>query len=138
MISLKILTVEKTVFEGEVSSLIAPGTVGYFEILSGHAAMISTLQPGRLVLKLASGEKSVYAISGGAFQVYQNRALILGQAVESASEIDFNRAEEAYRNAYRLLEMRQMGIDEHAVSLALLRAKNRMKIAKEVESNSKK
>lgn len=130
MIFLKLLTIEKTVFEGKIASLIAPGTMGYFEILPGHAAMISTLQPGKLTLRFQDERKAIYAISGGAFQVFQNQALILGEAVEESSEIDLKRAEEAYRRAYRLLEGGELGVDEHDVSLALLRAKNRIQIAK--------
>lgn len=138
MIFLKILTMEKTVFEGEVSSLIAPGTVGYFEVLQGHAAMVSTLQPGKITLYLSNGHQMIYAISGGAFQVFKNHALILGQAVEAPSEIDLKRAEEAHRRAFRYLEAKKNGIDDHEVTLALLRAKNRIKIAKEEGVNSKK
>ena len=46
MLSLKIVSPEKIEFAGEVDSVKVPGTKGSFEILTGHAPIISTLQKG--------------------------------------------------------------------------------------------
>lgn len=46
MLSLKIVSPEKIEFAGEVDSVKVPGTKGNFEILTGHAPIISTLQKG--------------------------------------------------------------------------------------------
>lgn len=46
MLSLKIVSPEKIEFTGEVESVKVPGTQGNFEILTGHAPIISTLQKG--------------------------------------------------------------------------------------------
>ena len=46
MLSLKIVSPEKIEFTGEVDSVKVPGTKGNFEILTGHAPIISTLQKG--------------------------------------------------------------------------------------------
>ena len=46
MLSLKIVSPEKIEFTGEVDSVKVPGTTGSFEILTGHAPIISTLQKG--------------------------------------------------------------------------------------------
>lgn len=46
MLSLKIVSPEKIEFTGEVDSVKVPGTKGSFEILTGHAPIISTLQKG--------------------------------------------------------------------------------------------
>ena len=46
MLKLKIVSPERIEFTGEVESVKVPGTQGCFEILTGHAPIISTLQNG--------------------------------------------------------------------------------------------
>ena len=46
MLTLKIVSPERIEFTGNVESVKVPGTKGNFEILSGHAPIISTLQKG--------------------------------------------------------------------------------------------
>lgn len=77
MISLTILAPDKTLFEGEVSSIIAPGTLGYFQTLVNHASMISTLQPGTITVTLLDGKQQEYSTSGGLFEINSNKAIIL-------------------------------------------------------------
>ena len=45
---LEIITPEKELFAGEVSSVKFPGTNGGFEILNNHAPIISTLSKGEI------------------------------------------------------------------------------------------
>lgn len=40
MLHLKIVSPEKVVFQGEVESVLVPGTLGSFEILKDHAPII--------------------------------------------------------------------------------------------------
>ena len=51
---LEIITLEKVLFEGEVDSVKLPGTKGSFEALNNHAAIISTLDEGNIVVKQGS------------------------------------------------------------------------------------
>ncbi|HEX3934414.1 MAG TPA: F0F1 ATP synthase subunit epsilon, partial [Puia sp.] len=48
---LEILTPDKKVYEGEVTSVTLPGTMGSFEILNQHAPIISTLEDGKVVVR---------------------------------------------------------------------------------------
>ena len=61
---LKILTPENSEsFEG-ADSIFLPGTAGQFEVLKGHAPLISSLERGSLRWKDASGEHSRTLTSG--------------------------------------------------------------------------
>ena len=48
-LNLRIVSPEKVEFVGEADRVIVPGSCGQFEILVGHAPIISTLESGRIV-----------------------------------------------------------------------------------------
>ena len=77
MYSLLIATPDQLVFEGEVESVIAPGALGYLEILSHHAPLITLLTAGTVTVTTAAHEKLVYKTTGGILEVHQNRATLL-------------------------------------------------------------
>lgn len=68
MLQLKIVSPERIEFTGEVDSVKVPGTSGNFEILSGHAPIISTLTKG--VVEYAGNELSIL---GGVVEVQKNQ-----------------------------------------------------------------
>ena len=68
MLQLKIVSPERIEFTGEVESVKVPGTSGNFEILSGHAPIISTLAKG--VVEYAGNELSIL---GGVVEVQKNQ-----------------------------------------------------------------
>ena len=71
MLTLKIVSPEKIIFSGEVDSVLVPGTLGEFEILTDHAPIISTLDAGRVVYSV-KGTKKEFLIVGGFVEVTKN------------------------------------------------------------------
>lgn len=128
MYSLSIVTRQKKVFEGEVKSLTAPGSLGYLEILSYHAPLITTLATGKLSVTDAEKAVWVYAVSGGILEVASNQATLLGEAVERYDEIDIRRAEMARDRALRRLESKDPSMDRKRTQNALKRAENRITV----------
>ena len=45
---LEIISPEKTLFKGEVESILFPGTYGDFQVLNNHAPIVSTLTKGKV------------------------------------------------------------------------------------------
>ena len=45
---LEIISPEKTLFKGEVESILFPGTYGDFQVLNDHAPIVSTLTKGKV------------------------------------------------------------------------------------------
>ena len=82
---LSILTPEKTVFEGNVSYVEAPGTEGYLGVLAHHAALVTALAKGTLTVRDAGGAESRWQVAGGFFEVSNNTATVLADAVGPAS-----------------------------------------------------
>ena len=63
-LTLVILTPEKEVFRGRVSSVSLPGTKGRFQVLPNHAPLISSLQEGDVVYATDEGETPLHVRTG--------------------------------------------------------------------------
>ena len=72
MLKLKIVSPERIAFDGEVESVLVPGSQGQFEILNNHAPIISTLDKGVVEYGLSKGQKVQLEILGGFVEVQQN------------------------------------------------------------------
>ena len=72
MLKLKIVSPERIEFEGEVDSVLVPGSMGQFEILVNHAPIISSVDKGRVCCALPGGEKKPLDICGGFVEVQKN------------------------------------------------------------------
>lgn len=70
--TLKIISSEDIVFEGEVTMVNLPGANGSFEVLKNHASLVSTLVPGNIVYKVAGGEETKLPVGGGLVDVGNN------------------------------------------------------------------
>jgi F-type H+-transporting ATPase subunit epsilon len=128
---LSVVTPEKTVFETDVRSIVAPGSEGYLGILSNHAPLITALKPGILSVNDERGHESFYSVSGGFLEVSGNIATILADAIESADEIDIERAEESLKRARdRLLHKAELELNTERVYASMERAENRLRLAK--------
>ena len=78
---LSILTPERSVFEGAVEYVEAPGTEGYFGVLANHAALVSGLAEGTLKVRDAEGVTQSWQVSGGFFEVSHNKATVLADSI---------------------------------------------------------
>lgn len=68
---LKIISAEQIEFEGEVEQVTLPGTLGSFQILNNHAALISSLVAGTMSYMV--GDKAEEReIKGGIADVKNN------------------------------------------------------------------
>lgn len=77
---LEIITPDKKVYAGEVTSVTVPGTNGRFEMLTNHAAIISTLLNGKVKLTDKEGVKT-FDVKGGVVENLNNKIIILAESV---------------------------------------------------------
>lgn len=80
---LLVLTPEKEMFQGDVRSVKVPGTKGQFEILKGHAPIVSSLGKGVVRIVDASGNTSEIQILKGFVEVLRDEVSILVQVIKS-------------------------------------------------------
>lgn len=76
---LEILTPDKTIYEGEVTSVTVPGTLGSFEVLKDHAPIISTLEDGKVIIRGGNKAEEVLFITGGVVEVLNNKIIVLAE-----------------------------------------------------------
>lgn len=62
--TLKVISSEDILFEGEVRAVHLPGSMGEFTVLRNHASLISTLVPGNIRYEV-DGEEEIKSIPTG-------------------------------------------------------------------------
>ena len=77
----QILTPEKTVFDGEAESVLVPGAAGAFEVLKGHAPILSSLVAGTARV-IADKKELHFKIGGGFFEFSHDKGVVLADSVE--------------------------------------------------------
>ncbi|MDD5668568.1 MAG: hypothetical protein PHE58_00860 [Candidatus Omnitrophica bacterium] len=84
---LRIITVEKTVFDGSVSYLSIPGEAGFAGILAHHASLIAPLVPGPItIVPEQDPEPSVLNSTGkGILEFFNNTATVILDSAPSVS-----------------------------------------------------
>jgi len=125
---LEIRTPEKLIYEGDVTSIRAPGVEGNFEILAGHIPFLTALEIGEIRIR-ESDTPQLLATSGGVFEVLRTGVTVLVETAEWASEIDVERAEIARQHAQDLLTANMPDLNRPRAEAAFARAQNRIKVA---------
>jgi len=124
----EIVTAESVVHSDEVDLLVVPGVDGEMAILPSHAPLMTMLQPGELIVRKGGEDSSIF-VSGGFFELMNDKVTILADSAERAEEIDLSRAEEAKKRAEEKVELRaQTDIDAARAEAALRRSLMRLKV----------
>jgi F-type H+-transporting ATPase subunit epsilon len=79
---LEIITPDKQVYQGDITSIRVPGKKGSFQVLKDHAPIISTLENGPVILIDQEGNQVSYEIDGGVIEVRQNKIILLAESVK--------------------------------------------------------
>ena len=119
----ELVAVERMIWSGEASMVVARTTEGELGVLPGHAPLLGQLAEGGIVtVRTVEGEDMVVAAHGGFLSVTDRGVSILAETAEISSEIDVERAREALRRA------EGAGDDPEALSAAK-RAQSRLRAA---------
>lgn len=124
----EIVTAERVVHSDEVDLLVVPGIDGEMAILPSHAPLMTMLQPGELIVRKGGDESSIF-VSGGFFELMNDKVTILADSAERVEEIDVARAEEAMKRAEEKMGLRtQADVDAARAEAALRRSLMRLKV----------
>ena len=119
----ELVAVERTIWSGEATMVIARTTEGELGVLPGHAPLLGQLAEGGVVkVRRDDGDDLVVAAHGGFLSVTERGVSILAETAEISTEIDVERAREALRRA------EEAGDDPEALDAAR-RAQGRLRAA---------
>ena len=82
MLTVSVVSPERTLFQGEAESLVAPAFDGEVGILTSHAPMLTLLGDGLLRVRSAGGEQR-FTVSGGFLEVADDRVRVVTERAES-------------------------------------------------------
>ncbi len=99
-LQVELVAVERKIWSGQATRVIARTTEGELGVLPGHAPLLGQLAPGGVVIiRTESGEDLTVAAHGGFLSVSEQGVSILAETAEISTEIDVERAREALRRA---------------------------------------
>jgi F-type H+-transporting ATPase subunit epsilon len=78
---LEIITPDKKIYSGEITSVQVPGTLGLFQVLEDHAAIISTLKKGNVKVADKQGTRT-FPIQSGVIEVLKNNVIVLAESAQ--------------------------------------------------------
>jgi len=127
-LTLSVVAPDRSVVEEPISSLVAPGTEGYFGIQAGHIPFVAALKPG-LLEYTANNQKHFVYIGGGFLEVRPDAVTVLADEASRATDIDVAQAEALLEEARRGLRGEGSMSSEQAVE-EMERAIQRLRAAR--------
>lgn len=122
-LNVSLVAVDRSVWSGEATGVIARTTEGDIGILPGHEPFLGLLTDGLLRIDVVGTEPMFVAVHEGFFSVDTDEVKILAETAELASEIDLARAERAKERAIAA------GADDPDEIAAIRRAETRIDAA---------
>ena len=128
---LRVVSVERSLFEGDVEFIIANGADGELGVLARHAPLMTILKPGALrIQEVLGGTEQLLFVGGGFLEVLPDRVTVLADVAEHADEISVERAEDARRRAQERLAGTLTTAEEVEFQQALAMAEARLRLAR--------
>jgi len=128
--ALSVVAPDRAVADVTATSLVAPGSEGYFGVQAGHLPLIAALRPGMIEYADATGNRHFVYIGGGFIEVQGDRVTVLADEAQRASEIDVAQAERQVEEARRALRGEASTINSENAVEELDRAMNRLRAAR--------
>lgn len=127
----EIVSQDRTVYEGDVDSVVLPGTEGEMGVLPHHSPLLTTLKFG-IVRVRKGGREQLFAVAGGVAEIQPEIVTVLADAAEDVEEIDLARAEAAKRRAEEAMAHVEPGNVERvlAIEASLRRSNLRLEAAR--------
>ena len=120
--SLKIVTPDGLIFDGNAEELIVRTTTGDLGFLAGHINCVAPLGMGRATVQI-DGKKRYAACIGGMVSMMDGQVTLVPTTFEWADAIDVSRAEKSEQRANKILK------DKDASDTELRMAEARLKRA---------
>jgi F-type H+-transporting ATPase subunit epsilon len=126
-----VVSVERSLFEGDVEFIIANGADGELGVLARHAPLMTILKPGPLrIQETIGGPEQLLFVGGGFLEVLPDRVTVLADVAEHVDEISIEKAEAARRRAQERLAGTLTTSEEIEFQSELAVAEARLRLAR--------
>jgi F-type H+-transporting ATPase subunit epsilon len=83
----ELVSPEKLLLSADATSVVVPGSEGYFTVMATHSALMTTMRPG-LIQVSVDGKDDAFFVQGGFADVTPTSCTILAEFAVPASDID--------------------------------------------------
>lgn len=118
--SLKIVSPDGLIFDGQAEKLIVRTTTGDLGIMARHINCVCPLGMGRAVIE-SEGQRREVACIGGMVSVVNGDVTLVPTTFEWADKIDVDRAEASYQRAQKILQSKDSSDTEIRIAEARLK-----------------
>ena len=115
----ELITSEGSAFNGEAISVTIPSGMGEITILKNHIPLLSTVEPGTMIIRTVDDEL-LFAVSRGVIQVGPSGIRVLSDIADRAETLDESVIEIAKARAEELKSARREDSEEFAEASATL------------------
>lgn len=84
----ELVSPERLLVSEEVESVIIPGAEGEMTVLADHAPVMTTIKPGVVTVKPASGAEERYVVFGGFADILPTGCTLLAESAVPVGDID--------------------------------------------------
>ena len=83
----ELVSPERLLVSENVSEVVIPATLGEMTVLVNHAPTMTTIKPGVVSVKLASGQVNKYVVFGGFADILPDSCTLLAESAVPANEL---------------------------------------------------
>jgi F-type H+-transporting ATPase subunit epsilon len=83
----ELVSPERLLVSEKVSEVVIPATLGEMTVLVNHAPTMTTIKPGVVTVKLASGQVNKYVVFGGFADILPDSCTLLAESAVPANEL---------------------------------------------------
>lgn len=124
----KIVTPHGVTYDDTIEKVTVPTRAGMITILPNHAALVSVLCPGEMVIYKEGSSSVSVAVASGILEIRPTgEVYVMADSAERAEHIDIARAEEARMRAEELMKKQDQIAD---IDFARLQAKMEKELAR--------
>ncbi len=91
----ELVSPERLLVSAQVESVVIPGAEGEMTVMANHAPVMTTVKPGVVTVKAASGAEERYVVFGGFADILPSGCTLLAESAVAVKDI--NRADLARR-----------------------------------------
>jgi F-type H+-transporting ATPase subunit epsilon len=84
----ELVSPERILFSGEVTSVIVPSVEGEMTVLAGHAPTVGSLKPGIILAQTGPGNGKEFFVGGGVVEIGANGLTILAEQARFIEDVN--------------------------------------------------